>query len=101
MFLCLSLCMPYALIVSHNRRTKEHFVFVICVNVKGKEVTVIPALIIFLFSYDRILIYNIHSMIIMWSMEARDVETVLKMRLFRANQMVQRMKVNIVGHVVL
>lgn len=44
--------------------TKEHFVFVICVNVKGKEVTVIPALIIFLFSYDRILIYDIHSMII-------------------------------------
>ena len=34
-------------------------------------------------------------------MEARDVEAVLKMRLFRANQMVQRMKANIVGHVVL
>ena len=36
----------------------------------------------------------------MWSMEARDVETVLKMRLFRANQMVQVVKANIVGHVV-
>lgn len=34
----------------------------------------------------------------MWSMEARDVETVLKMRLFRANQMVQVVKANIVGH---
>ena len=44
--------------------TKKHFVFVICVNVKGKEVIVIPALIIFLFSYNRILIYDIHSMII-------------------------------------